>query len=74
MLTGADVKNPQQSFDEGAGGTGAPNVTFGFTGHGKSVFQNVTKEIAHRGQEAQLPGVGKEAAAAALRGRCSTTS
>jgi SecD/SecF fusion protein len=62
VLTGADVKNPTQSFDEGSGGTGAPNVTFGFTGHGQSVFQNVTKEIAHRGQEAQLPGVGKEAA------------
>ena len=62
VLTGADVKNPTQSFDEGSGGTGAPNVTFGFTGHGKSVFERVTKEIAHRGQEAQLPGVGKEAA------------
>ena len=62
VLTGADVKNPRQSFDEGGGGTGAPNVTFEFTGHGKSVFQNVTKEIAHRGQEAQLPGTGgKEA-------------
>jgi SecD/SecF fusion protein len=62
VLTGADVKNPTQSFDEGGGGTGAPNVTFGFTGHGQSVFEKVTKEIAHRGQEAQLPGVGKEAA------------
>jgi SecD/SecF fusion protein len=62
VLTGAEVKNPRQSFDEGAGGTGAPNVTFEFTGHGKSVFQQTTKEIAHRGQEAQLPGVGKEAA------------
>ena len=29
---------------------------------GKSVFQQVTKEIAQRGQEAQLPGVSKEAA------------
>jgi SecD/SecF fusion protein len=62
VLTGADVKNPTQSFDEGSGGTGAPNVTFDFTGHGKSVFERVTKEIAHRGQEAQLPGVPKEAA------------
>ena len=62
VLTGADITNPQQGFDEGGGGTGAPNVTFGFTSHGKSVFQRVTKEIAHRGQEAQLPGVGKEAA------------
>ncbi|HTZ86882.1 MAG TPA: protein translocase subunit SecD [Solirubrobacteraceae bacterium] len=62
VLTGADVKNPRQSFDEGAGGTGAPNVTFEFSSHGKSVFQQVTKEIAHRGQETQLPGVPKEAA------------
>jgi SecD/SecF fusion protein len=77
VLTGADVKNPTQSFDEGGGGTGAPNVTFGFTGHGKSVFEGVTKEIAHRGQEAQLPGVPKEAAlqhfAVVLDGQLITT-
>ncbi|HMD51648.1 MAG TPA: protein translocase subunit SecD [Solirubrobacteraceae bacterium] len=77
VLTGADVTNPQQSFDEGAGGNGAPNVTFGFTSHGKSVFEKVTKEIAHRGQEAQLPGVGKEAAlqhfAVVLDGQLITT-
>ncbi|HYM45387.1 MAG TPA: protein translocase subunit SecD [Solirubrobacteraceae bacterium] len=60
VLTGADIKNPQQGFDEGAGGTGQPNVNFGFTSYGKGVFQRVTKEIAHRGQEAQLPGVSKE--------------
>src|SRR4029077_6951904 len=41
---------------------GQPNVNFGFTSHGKSVFQGVTKEIAHRGQEAKLPGGSKEAA------------
>jgi SecD/SecF fusion protein len=62
VLTGADISHPQQGFDEGAGGTGAPNVTFGFTGRGKGVFEQVTKQIAHRGQEAQLPGVAKEAA------------
>ncbi len=59
VLFGSDITNPQQSFDECAGGTGAPNVTFGFTSKGKEVFERVTKEIAHRGQEAQLPGVGK---------------
>ncbi|MGO9249687.1 MAG: protein translocase subunit SecD [Solirubrobacteraceae bacterium] len=62
VLNGEDIKNPQQSFDEGAGGTGAPNVTFEFTSHGQGVFQRVTKEIAHRGQEAQLPGVTHEEA------------
>jgi SecD/SecF fusion protein len=77
VLTGADVKNPRQGFDEGAGGTGAPNVTFEFTGHGQNVFQQTTKEIAHRGQEAQLPGVGREAAlqhfAVVLDGQLITT-
>jgi len=62
VLTGADITHPQQGFDEGAGGNGQPNVNFGFTGHGKTVFERITKEIAHRGQEAQLPGTPKEAA------------
>jgi SecD/SecF fusion protein len=62
VLTGNDITHPQQGFDEAGGGSGQPNVNFGFTGHGKTVFEKVTKEIAHRGQEAQLPGVTKEAA------------
>jgi SecD/SecF fusion protein len=62
LLTGADITHPQQSFNEGSGGNGEPNVTFGFTSFGKRTFERVTKGIAHRGQEAQLPGVGKEAA------------
>ena len=62
MLKGSDITNPQQGFDEGAGGSGQPNVTFGFTGKGKSIFERITKEIAHRGQEAQLPGVTKNEA------------
>jgi SecD/SecF fusion protein len=62
VLSGNDITHPQQGFDEGAGGNGQPNVNFGFTGHGKKVFENVTKVIAHRGQESQLPGVAKESA------------
>jgi SecD/SecF fusion protein len=62
VLTGADVTHPQQGFNEGSGGNGQPNVNFGFTGFGKKTFERVTKDIAHRGQEAQLPGVPKEAA------------
>ena len=58
VLQGSDITNPAQSNDET---TGQPNVTFGFTSHGKGVFEGVTKEIAHRGQEAHLPGVSKEA-------------
>ena len=61
-LKGSDITNPQQGFDEGAGGSGQPNVTFGFTGKGKGIFEKITREIAHRGQEAQLPGVTKNEA------------
>jgi SecD/SecF fusion protein len=59
VLTGSDIKNPQESSESESG---QPDVNFGFTSHGQSVFQQVTKEIAQRGQEAQLPGVSKEAA------------
>ncbi len=76
-LTGSDITNPQQSFDEGAGESGQPNVTFGFTSSGQKIFQKVTKEVAERGQEAQLPGVSKEAAlqhfAVVLDGQLITT-
>jgi SecD/SecF fusion protein len=59
VLTGSDIKNPQEGSESESG---TPDVNFGFTSHGQSVFQQVTKEIAQRGQEAQLPGVSKEAA------------
>jgi SecD/SecF fusion protein len=62
VLNGNDIKNPAQGFDEGGGGTGAPNVNFGFTSNGAKVFERVTKEIAHRGLESQGLGVTKEAA------------
>jgi len=59
VLDGSDVTNPVQGFDEGNGGSGQPNVSFGFTEHGKTVFERVTKEIAERGRNALLPGVSK---------------
>jgi SecD/SecF fusion protein len=58
-LNGTDITNPTQSNDES---TGQPDVTFGFTSHGKGIFERITKEIAHRGQEAQLPGITHEQA------------
>jgi SecD/SecF fusion protein len=60
VLSGSDITHPQEGTNES--GNGEPNVNFGFTGHGKTVFEKVTKEIAHRGQEAQLPGVSHEQA------------
>ena len=45
-LSGKDITNPQPSTDQG----GNPAVSFGFTSHGKSAFQKVTSDIAHRAQ------------------------
>jgi SecD/SecF fusion protein len=44
-LFGNEISNPQQSTDQ----AGSPDVTFGFTGQGANAFQNVTSQIAHRG-------------------------
>ena len=78
VLTGDDITHPQQGFDEGAGGNGQPNVNFGFTGHGKGTSSKRSpRRSPHRGQEAQLPGVTKEAAqqhfAVSLDGQLITT-
>ncbi|MEA2272825.1 MAG: SecD/SecF fusion protein, partial [Solirubrobacteraceae bacterium] len=62
-LTGTDIKDPQQNFDNGTGGTGQPIVTFGFTSHGRDVWQKVTKEIAQRGARNQGPAVSAAQAA-----------
>jgi SecD/SecF fusion protein len=62
VLSGEDVKNPVQSYENGGGGSGAPDVTFEFSSGAKSTFQRVTREIAQRGQNAALPGVNPEAA------------
>jgi SecD/SecF fusion protein len=62
VLEGGDINNPQQGFQNEGGGSGLPDVTFGFDSHGKTVFERVTKEIAKRGENAQLPGVSKAAA------------
>ncbi len=53
-LGGTDIKNPQQGFDQGA--SGQPNVSFEFTGKGRKKFHRVTRRIALRGQQNQLPG------------------
>ena len=59
VLEGGSINNPQQGYQSEGGGSGLPDVTFGFDSHGKAVFERVTKEIAHRGENAQLPGVTK---------------
>jgi SecD/SecF fusion protein len=55
-LSGNDIKNPEQNFDNGPGESGQPNVTFDFTGTGRSKWQDTTRQIAQRGQESFIPG------------------
>ncbi|HEU4658011.1 MAG TPA: protein translocase subunit SecD [Capillimicrobium sp.] len=55
-LKGDQIKDPEQNFDNGPGGTGQPIVTFGFTDEGRKIWQDVTREIAQRGQASQVPG------------------
>lgn len=59
-LEGKELKDPEQNFDQGAGGSGEPIVTFKFTDKGRKIWEQVTKEIAERGAESVgiLPGQG----------------
>src|SRR3954453_19811031 len=50
-LSGNDIKNPEQNFNNGPGGTGQPVVTFDFTSKGRAQWQKTTRAIAHRGQD-----------------------
>ena len=60
-LRGTDITDPAQSFDNGTGGTGAPIVTFNFTGSGRKIWQTVTRRIAERGNAQLLPGQNAQA-------------
>jgi SecD/SecF fusion protein len=52
-LSGKDLKNPQQGFNQNQ----QPDVEFQFTGTGKHAFHDITRRIAQRGTALQLPGV-----------------
>lgn len=60
-LSGLELKNPEQNFDNGPGGTGQPNVTFEFTDKGREVWLETTREIAQRGQENFFGGSAQNA-------------
>ncbi|CAB4923443.1 unannotated protein [freshwater metagenome] len=60
-LSGLDIKNPEQNFDNGPGGSGQPTVTFDFTGKGRKTWQDVTRAIAQRGQNNFFGGTPQDA-------------
>jgi SecD/SecF fusion protein len=63
-LSGTDITDPKQEFDE----LQQPNVTFGFTDEGQEAFQQVTRQIAQRGQ-ARAIGPASEEQVQELAGR-----
>ena len=58
-LSGTDITNPEQNFDQQGGNE--PIVTFGFTDEGREAFHDITREIAQRGQDNALPGTNPNA-------------
>jgi SecD/SecF fusion protein len=58
-LSGTDITDPKQEFGE----FNEPNVSFGFTDSGREAFQEVTRQIAQRGQAAAIGPVAGEQAA-----------
>jgi SecD/SecF fusion protein len=61
VLNGTQIKNPEQNFDNGPGESGAPNVTFDFTGGGAKIWENFTRKLAQRGSESSLALGGGDA-------------
>jgi len=59
-LSGTDITNPKQEFGE----FNEPNVSFGFTDSGREAFQEVTRQIAQRGQASAIGPVAGEQAEA----------
>jgi SecD/SecF fusion protein len=57
-LTGSSITHPQAGYQNG--GSGAPNVNFGFTSEGRTKFEKVTREIAKRGERLWIPGQAKQ--------------
>src|SRR3954447_11501602 len=55
-LSGTDIKNPEQNFDNGTGGSGQPIVTFDFSDKGRKQWQATTRAIAQRGASNFIPG------------------
>jgi len=68
-LTGKDIRDPQQGFNENQ----QPDVEFRFTDAGKTAFHDITRTISLRGADLHLPGVNPQTVlqhfAVALDGR-----
>ena len=53
-LSGTEIRNPEQSFDQGV--NNQPIVSFSFTDKGRKAFQAITRKVAQRGADNALGG------------------
>ena len=70
-LSGTDIRNPEQDFDQQLGNE--PFVRFEFNDRGREAFQEITREIAQRGRDNAFGDRTRTRARSASRS-CSTTS
>ena len=67
-LSGTDIKNPEQNFDQRGGNE--PIVTFDFSDKGRKAFQTITARVAQRGADNANPlNPDPQSELAALRDR-----
>ncbi len=64
-LSGSGITEPKQEYQPGSG---EPNVAFKFTDQGRENFQNVTRQIAQRGQAQAIGPATSNEEAGALSG------
>jgi SecD/SecF fusion protein len=64
-LSGSEITEPKQEYSQGSG---EPNVSFKFTSDGQKNFQEVTRQIAQRGQAQSIGPPSSAEQAAALSG------
>ena len=57
-LSGTDIRNPEQGFDQRLGNE--PNVRFGFADRGPEAFQEITRAIAQRGRDNAFTAPGPQ--------------
>jgi SecD/SecF fusion protein len=60
-LSGTEITEPKQEYSQGSN---EPNVSFKFSDQGRENFQNVTRQIAQRGQSQAIGPVSAEQAGA----------
>ena len=61
VISDNNITDPKQSFTNGAGADGAPTVDFSFSDKGETIYTEMTRNIAQRGQDNFFGGDARKA-------------